>query len=274
MADFSSDAVTLNPNWQWQEWEGLPYLTCKLLEAWPHGFFTCQFFPKSPQDLTDILQPNTKAYRLKQVHGNQVLFPKEIEAEMTEEEGNIVFPPGDAAIAIQEKQSVWVASADCTPILIGDVVTGQCAAVHAGWRGTAQGIVGQVVSRLLSQGSVLPNLRFALGPAIAGEVYQVTEEVAAEVGVTVTQPEYLGTSQAVLAAVEAMPDSPILPDDEPGRVRLDVRQVNVLQLKRLGINLEQIAIAPCCTYQQPDYFFSYRRTQEKKVQWSGIVFNQ
>jgi polyphenol oxidase len=35
--------------------------------------------------------------------------------------------------------------------------------------------------------------------------------------------------------------------------------------------LEQIAIAPYCTYQTPEYFFSYRREHQKKVQWSGIV---
>jgi polyphenol oxidase len=39
----------------------------------------------------------------------------------------------------------------------------------------------------------------------------------------------------------------------------------------LGINPEQIAIAPYCTFQEQDLFFSYRRTGEKKVQWSGIV---
>ncbi|HAX77915.1 MAG TPA: laccase, partial [Cyanobacteria bacterium UBA11372] len=26
--------------WHWRTWEGLPYLTCSLLEKWPHGFFT------------------------------------------------------------------------------------------------------------------------------------------------------------------------------------------------------------------------------------------
>ena len=31
------------------------------------------------------------------------------------------------------------------------------------------------------------------------------------------------------------------------------------------------AIAPYCTYQTPEYFFSYRWEKQKKVQWSGIV---
>ena len=68
-----------------------------------------------------------------------------------------------------------------------------------------------------------------------------------------------------------IPDSPILPDPRQGKVRLDVRRVIALQLEQLGIEKEQIAIAPYCTYQQDDHFFSYRRTQRKQVQWSGIV---
>ncbi|BAZ25970.1 hypothetical protein NIES4073_68760 [Kalymmatonema gypsitolerans NIES-4073] len=34
-----------------------------------------------------------------------------------------------------------------------------------------------------------------------------------------------------------------------------------------------VGIAPYCTYQTSEYFFSYRREKQKKVQWSGIVSN-
>jgi copper oxidase (laccase) domain-containing protein len=47
--------------------------------------------------------------------------------------------------------------------------------------------------------------------------------------------------------------------------------VNHWQLMGLGLAPEQIAIAPHCTFQEPQRFFSYRRTGEKLVQWSGIV---
>jgi len=47
--------------------------------------------------------------------------------------------------------------------------------------------------------------------------------------------------------------------------------VNALQLEQLGVSSEQVAIAPHCTYQEPEHFFSYRRDKLKKVQWSGIV---
>jgi copper oxidase (laccase) domain-containing protein len=52
-----------------------------------------------------------------------------------------------------------------------------------------------------------------------------------------------------------------------------VRQVNALQLAQMGFTADQIAISPHCTYQDSANFFSYRRTRQKKAQWSGIVSN-
>jgi YfiH family protein len=253
--------------WQWQNWQGLPYLTCTLLDNWQHGFFTRQFSPRLPAELVSVWQPELKAYRLQQVHGNRVLSPQEIEQETRENS----LPCGDALIADGKQQSLWVASADCTPALIGDLATGRVAAIHAGWRGTAKGIVPETIARFLEFGSSLANLRVALGPAIAGEVYQVTEAVAAEVMASLCRNQQLETSEAILATFQRIPDAPLIPDSESGRIRLDVRRTNALQLEQLGIAPPQIAIAPYCTYQQPEYFFSYRRTQKKSVQWSGII---
>ncbi|PSN79984.1 laccase, partial [filamentous cyanobacterium CCP4] len=75
----------------------------------------------------------------------------------------------------------------------------------------------------------------------------------------------------VVGALLQRENSPLLADDAPGKVRLDVRQANARQLEQLGIGRDQVAIAPHCTFQEPDRFFSYRRTGEKQVQWSGIV---
>jgi YfiH family protein len=255
--------------WQWQEWQGLPYLTCNLLQAWPHGFFTNSFYPSPPEKLVEVLHTQASVYRVRQVHGNRVLNPREIESALPGAENQ--FPAADGLISTDERQSLWVASADCTPVLIGDLGTGKVAAVHAGWRGTAQTIVPAAVRRFLSRGSRLGDLRLAMGPAIEGKVYQVTETVAAEVGASLLKKEINSSSEAILAALQAMNPSPLHPDPEPGRIRLDVRRVNALQLQQMGMRAAQIAIAPYCTYQQVEYFFSYRRTQEKKVQWSGIV---
>jgi len=50
-----------------------------------------------------------------------------------------------------------------------------------------------------------------------------------------------------------------------------VRRVIYHQLPQLRIWDEKIAIAPFCTFQQENHFFSYRREKAKKIQWSGIV---
>lgn len=266
-----SDSKNINSLWQWQTWQDYSYLTCNLLAIWQHGFFTQQFYPRLPEELRTIWQSQTTAYRVKQVHGNLVLTPQEITTALQEQDSTNALPDGDGVISDQPQQSVWVASADCTPILIGDLLTGQVCSIHAGWRGTALKIVPQAIARFLEFGSHKSNLRIAIGPAIAGKVYQVDDYVALEVAKTIIADLVHKTDQEILKTLKQSPNPPILDDELPGKVRLDVPRINQLQLEQLGINPEHIAIAPYCTYQQSDLFFSYRRTGEKKVQWSGIV---
>ncbi|WP_422661988.1 peptidoglycan editing factor PgeF [Pannus brasiliensis] len=247
--------------WQWREWDGLPYLTCSLLEDWSHGFFTRQYHPRPPETFVGALHTEAEVYRVKQVHGDRVVTPTEIQREETAE--------ADGILTESPNQAVWVASADCTPVLIGDRATGRAVAIHSGWRGTAKRIVPGAIDRLVNSGSELENLSIALGPAIAGEVYQVSTEVAAEVGASLFPDE--GNEGTMLERLFDLPDSPLHPDPEPGKVRLDVRSILLHQLRQLGIDDDRIAIAPFCTYQQGDRFFSYRREREKKIQWSGIV---
>jgi hypothetical protein len=265
--------------WHWHTWQNMPYLTCSLLEGFPHGFFTQQFSPQTPEKMVDALHPAATVYRAKQVHGDTVLTASELEnwaSKLTAPtEDSLPLPDADGVLAEQLQQAVWVCTADCVPALIADRATGQVAAIHAGWRGTALEILPKAIARLQAQGSQIDNLQVALGPAIAGEVYQVSTTVAAEVGATVIKASArtLATENpdAILDGLRQLPDSPLLPDPQPGRARLDVRRVNVLQLAQLGFTPAQVAIAPYCTYQHAEHFFSYRRDRLKKVQWSGIV---
>ncbi len=265
----------MHATWHWHTDTPHPYLTTTLLQGWAHGFFTRASWPGMPDDLTPCLDGAATVHRAKQVHGKRVVSPAE--AESGAATAPDALPEADGVMSIAPQQSVWVCSADCTPVLIADVATGQVAAVHAGWRGTALRIVPETVERMQAQGSRLENLRVAMGPAIAGEVYQVTTHVAAEVGRSLPHtPD--GTplptdDDTLIQTLQDLEHPPLLPDPEPGRVRLDVRRINHLQLLALGLDNEQVAIAPHCTYQEPDRFFSYRRTREKKVQWSGIVSN-
>ena len=256
----------INQHWHWQE---DLYLTCELLSAWQHGFFSREFYPQTPEELTSILEPQSSAYRVKQVHGNSVLTSQEIATAIAKDPTNLL-PDGDGVISDRPQQSVWVASADCTPVLIGDVATGRVSAIHAGWRGTAAKIVPQAIAKFVKFGSQKNDLRIAIGPAISGEVYQVDESVAIKVGKTIVSDAENKTDTEILAELKQLSDPPVL-EDRSGKVRLNVPRINQIQLEQLDINSEHIAIANECTYQQSDRFFSYRRSGEKKVQWSGIV---
>lgn len=259
-------------NWHWQTWEERPYLTCSLLDPWPHGFFTQQFASQNLVDLVKVLRPKTPVYRTKQVHGKVVVSTREI-SPLPPSSLALAEPklqPADGIISEGVDLSVWVCTADCTPVLIGDARTGQVAAIHSGWRGTAAGIVGEAIARLLEQGSQLADLRVAMGPAISGDVYQVSLEVAENVVATVVDEGGLD-GKPLTEQLDRLPDGVVEPDPDPGRIRLDIRRAIALQLHRLGLHPEQVAIAPHCTYQMPEYFFSYRRTAEKNVQWSGIA---
>lgn len=220
--------------------------------------------------------PGPTVYRVKQVHSGDVLTPTEVERAVTlglpvlQDGSEAAFPLADGLATERPHQAVWACSADCTPALIADVVTGQVAAVHAGWRGTAQRILPAAIARLQAQGSELSNIRVALGPAIEGSVYQVGLDVAAKIGASVIFEKDL-SEEALIKQLMAIKNPPLLSDPQIDKVRLDVRRINQMQLEEMGIGTEQIAIAPHCTYQTPEHFFSYRRTGKKQVQWAGII---
>lgn len=257
--------------WHWQTWQGRAYLTCRLLDPFPHGFFTRSFYPATLPELSAVLVPDAAPYRTQQVHGNAIAATEELTPVLVESESDLR-PEADGVLSDRPQESLWVCSADCTPVLIADVAGDRAAAVHSGWRGTAAEIVPEAIAQLQRRGSQIEDLRVALGPAISGEVYQVSREVAAAVGATLLAD---GTAaddpETAIARLWELDPAPVLPDSQPGKIRLDVRRAIAHQLRRLGLTSEQIAVAPHCTYLEGDRFFSYRRTGEKQVQWSGIV---
>jgi YfiH family protein len=241
-------------DWQWRE----EILVCDLLSDWQHGFFTRSHAPQTPDRLQPNLHAEGLAYRAKQVHGDRVLSSTEIDL-------NLALPEADGVCAFGKSgmtQSVWVCTADCVPVLIGDRRLGSVAAVHAGWRGTAAKILVVAISKFLSRGSNLGDLCVALGPAISGDAYQVSQEVADRVLSTIAKPQGISS------------------DPQPDRCRLDLRIVQQQQLIEMGLRPARIAIAPYCTLKDSEYFFSYRRnclenpehiSRSPQVQWSGIA---
>jgi YfiH family protein len=112
------------------------------------------------------------------------------------------------------------------------------AAAHAGWRGTAAGIVRHVVDRLRGDGSDLGDLWVATGPAIGACCYEVGEELL---------PQF------------AEEDRAFFRPGPRGRPHLDVRGINVRQLVAAGVPAANIVHVDECTHCRPDLYCSYRR---------------
>jgi YfiH family protein len=140
-----------------------------------------------------------------------------------------------------------VKTADCVPVLFGDQRTGACAAIHAGWRGTAAGIVQLALARMSKEyGTRAADVICAVGPAALGCCYEVGPEVVE------------------LFNSRFSEDAPaIFKPTREGRALVDLHEANRRQLTRAGVSPDNIHAAPFCTMCRTDLFFSYRREKPK-----------
>lgn len=152
----------------------------------------------------------------------------------------------DALVSNTPHVLLAVKTADCVPILIGDSSSHAFAAVHAGWRGTSASIVKQAVSKLQTEFGARPqNMRAAVGPAANSCCYEVGAEV-------------IGIFK------ERFPDSArLLTPTREAHARIDLHQANHAQLIDAGLVSGRIHLAPLCTMDRNELFFSYRKEKQK-----------
>ncbi len=84
----------------------------------------------------------------------------------------------DGHVAVTRGIGLAVTVADCVPMLIAHP-SGAVAAVHAGWRGTADGILRHALAAFAEAGLRAGDLRVHLGPAVCGPCYEVSPDVYA-----------------------------------------------------------------------------------------------
>ncbi|MCL1961549.1 MAG: peptidoglycan editing factor PgeF [Desulfovibrionaceae bacterium] len=83
----------------------------------------------------------------------------------------------DAAIATAPLLACTVLAADCLPALLADDKGRAVAAVHAGWRGLAGGVLEQTLERLDAIKNEANNILAWLGPCIGPDAFEVGAEV-------------------------------------------------------------------------------------------------
>lgn len=195
-----------------------------------------------------------------QVHGRDVLRVSSAAAGEPGPGGWRVAGRGDALVATEPGQAVAVLVADCAPVLLADPRGRAVAAVHAGWRGLAAGVVPAAVQVLAGEaGSHPADLEAWVGPCIRGCCYEVGPEVA----------------EALRRAVGPAPSAQGLPGylraGRGDRFWLDVAEAARQALLRSGLRPERLWVDGRCTACHPALFFSYRRDGARSGRMAGMI---
>lgn len=168
---------------------------------------------------------------LNQVHGRMV-----VDAGQVVEQSPARVIEADAAYTDRVGVICAVLTADCLPVLICDRQGTRVAAVHAGWRGMAVGIIEGTVDALGLPGE---QLLAWLGPAIGPNAYEVGEEV---------RDTFMRNNPEAGMAFRS---------SSPGHWWMDIYQLARQRLMSRGVSA--ISGGDHCTWHEADNFYSYRR---------------
>lgn len=162
------------------------------------------------------------------------------------------YPECDALITNTPGVALLVFTADCTPLLFHDPVTGAVGAAHAGWRGTAKAIGARVVEAMAEHfGSNPADIRAAIGPNVGMCHFETDADVP----------------EAMIAAFGEEAKAYIRQQGE--KYYLDLKAINALSLRRAGVR--HIEISDCCTMCQPDRFWSHRVTKGDRGSQGAVI---
>ena len=148
--------------------------------------------------------------------------------------------------------ALTVFSADCGVILLHDPVHAAIAAVHAGWRGCAGGILAKTVRAMTeSCGTDPADLLAAIGPCIGPCCFETDADVP----------------DAMRAALGSEAGQAIRPAG--AKFYVDLKRLNAIWLRRAGVTC--IDISADCTACQPQRFWSHRRVGNARGSLAAII---
>ena len=147
-----------------------------------------------------------------------------------------------------------VFTADCIPVLLYDPRRRVAAALHAGWRGTAAGIVTVAVGQMTSTYGTDPaDILAAIGPGIGPCCFETHDDVP----------------DAMRSAFGGGAETYIEPRGEKWTV--DLKGVNAWRLREAGVRGENIDVCPVCTACRTDLYWSHRITGNKRGLQGALI---
>ena len=191
--------------------------------------------------------------QVRQVHGTDALIldsPVMVDQEL---QGG-----WDALVTNQSGVLLVIRTADCVPVLIYDSRRHVVAAIHAGWRGSLQGIVPRTLHRMWEHfNTQAQDVLMAIGPSAGFCCYEVDQPV-----IQLLQARYQDWEHVV---------APL----DTGKVKLNLRELIRCQALEVGVSEQNIGMMHFCTICQHDLFYSYRREgSAKRTMVSGIMLNE
>ncbi len=157
------------------------------------------------------------------------------------------FADTDGLVTDAPRVFLCVTVADCVPILLCDPLAPAVSVVHAGWRGTASGILAAAVRRMQEEFGTNPATLLAyVGPAAGACCYEVGPDVAARFDARFLQ-------------------------QRGEHALVDLKSANRTQLLDAGLQEEHIEVNPSCTIEEPARFHSYRRDGDRSGRMMGVI---
>ena len=188
--------------------------------------------------------------RVFELDSNSLVFSHQVHLDnikvCSKDDAHTLFTPvpydADGLITNKPGVPLLVFSADCATILLHDPVENAIGAVHAGWRGTVQGIICRAVEKMAAEYGCKPeNINAAIGPCISKCCYEVGTEVYA-------------AARNIIGA-----DADLYMDKlGGGKFMADIKGINAHLLRSAGV--KNIAVSNECTMCLYDKYWSHRYT--------------
>ena len=176
---------------------------------------------------SDFALPGTPRW-INQVHGADVARWENISAGEA--------PDADAIVSARPDSICVVRTADCLPVLLCARDGSEIAAIHAGWRGLAAGVIEAAIDALQARPA---DLLAWLGPAISQPAFEVGDEV---------REAFCAVTADAAVAFES---------NDHGRWQADLYTLGRQRLAAAGV--DNVFGGGLCTHQDAERFYSYRR---------------
>ncbi|MCD5412168.1 MAG: peptidoglycan editing factor PgeF [Thermodesulfovibrionales bacterium] len=207
------------------------------------GFFTTRALNSGAGDISKIFNlPLDRIYLPTQRHTDEVVV------------ADYDFRPkiADAVVTKRKGILIGIQVADCVPILLYDKRMHVMGAVHAGWKGTAEGILKKTIKVKLDKFYSSPSdLVIAIGPSIGLCCYSVGHEVIEAVVRTTGKGDYF--------------------IKKGEKYCLDLPAANKHQAISSGVPLENIWVSGECTSCLPEKYYSYRNAKGATGRQCGFI---